>query len=271
MLARFRQRPDFMPLSTVTSSWLSSSKPKPEAALRLFCFPYAGGGASIFRRWPDALPSTVEVRPVQLPGRDSRWREAPFTNLRLLVEVMASELSACWKEPFAFFGHSMGAVISFALARHLRAVVGVEPVHLFMSGRRAPQVRRDVRVTYNLPHDEFIEELRKLNGTPDEVLEQTDLMELMLPVLRSDFELVQTYIYTDEPPFECPITAFGGLQDVEASREDLDAWRAHTRGEFTLRLLPGDHFFLNKTPELLHGMLSQQLSRSIRERLRPQS
>ena len=256
-------------MSPATSSWLSSYEPKPEAALRLFCFPYAGGAATIFRKWADALPPTVEVCPVQLPGRDRRWRETPYTNLRLLIEAVARELHDYWQQPFAFFGHSMGAIIVFELARRLRAEHGFEPVHLFVSGRRAPQLKGREPVTYNLPRAEFIEELRRLNGTPAEVLEQPELMELMLPVLRADFEMVQTYTYTDEPPFKCPITAFGGLQDIEASREELDAWREQTRGAFSLRLLAGDHFFLNQAQPLLLEMLSQQLSRSVRERLRP--
>ncbi len=256
-------------MSHATSSWLSSYRPNPEAALRLFCFPYAGGAASVFRKWADALPPTVEVCPVQLPGRDRRWREPPYTNLRLLIEAIAGEFRDYWQKPFAFFGHSMGAIVSFELARRVRAEHGFEPVHLFVSGRRAPQLKGNESVTYNLPRGAFIEELRRLNGTPAEVLEQPELMELMLPVLRADFEVVQTYLYATEPPFTCPLTAFGGLQDIEASREELEAWREQTTGAYSLRMLAGDHFFLNQAQPLLLEMLSQQLSRSIRERLGP--
>jgi medium-chain acyl-[acyl-carrier-protein] hydrolase len=246
-----------------TSPWLTCSNR--QASLRLFCFPYAGGGANIFRTWQDNLPPTVEVCPVQLPGREKRLLEPPFTNLRLLVEAARRALLPYLDRPFAFFGHSMGATISFELARSLYQEQNLNPVHLFVSGRRAPQLPETHALTYDLPQKEFLEELRRLKGTPAEILEHPELMELMLPLLRADFELVQTYHYLAGPPQRCPITAFGGLHDEEVSRADLEAWREQTTTAFSLHMLPGDHFFLHTAqPPLLKTLaleLREDLSR----------
>jgi medium-chain acyl-[acyl-carrier-protein] hydrolase len=244
---------------TMVNRWVDSYKPNTEASLRLFCFPYAGGSALIYRKWADQLPSNVEVCPVQLPGRGARLREAPFTNLVPLVERAAVELAPLLDKPFVFFGHSMGAMISFELARRLRSDHRVEPAHLFVSGRRAPRIPIEDAITYNLPAPEFIEELKRLNGTPREVLEHPELMQLMMPILRADFEISQTYRYQASSPLTCPITAIGGIQDDEVPREYLQAWRDETASSFKLRMLPGDHFFLQTSESLLLGILSREL------------
>jgi medium-chain acyl-[acyl-carrier-protein] hydrolase len=239
--------------------WLVWHRPNPEARLRLFCFPYAGGGALIFRTWPDGLPQTVEVCAVQPPGRETRLKEPPFTQLPPLVQALAPVLRPYLDKPFAFFGHSMGAIISFELARHLRREPGPQPLQLFVSGRRAPQVPDTDDLTYNLPEPEFMEELRRLNGTPQAVLEHPELMKLMIPTLRADFELIQTYAYTPEPPLDCPLSVYGGLQDEDVSREHLEGWREQTTAAFVSRMFPGDHFYLHTSQQLLLRTLSQEL------------
>jgi len=240
--------------------WLSIPKPNPRAVLRLFCFPYAGGTAHTYREWPQGLTDRVEVCAVQLPGRGGRMSERPFTNLASLVEVVAEQLLPHMDKPFAFFGHSMGAIIAFELAHRLRQEERASPEHLFISGRRAPQIPSTSRPTYALPEPEFIEELRELNGTPREVLEHPELMQLMIPVLRADFELIQTYDYTPRPPLDHPFTVFGGLQDYETGRDQLEAWREHTNAHFSLRMLPGDHFFLHSSRPILLGVLAKELT-----------
>ena len=162
-------------------------------------------------------------------------------------------------KPFAFFGHSMGALISFELARLLREEQSVEPTALFISGRGAPQLESEDPITYDMPEDEFISELRRLNGTPREVLEHPELLQLMMPILRSDFELCQTYTYTNAPPLNCPIFAFGGLQDEDVPRENLEAWRDQTTSALTVRMFPGDHFFLHSSQSSLLRALSSDL------------
>lgn len=240
--------------------WLIFPRPNPHASLRLFCFPYAGGSTLIFRKWRDALPSSVELCSVELPGRSTRLRESAFTTLGPLVEAVSQAISPYLDKPFAFFGHSMGAIVSFELARHLRRERGALPARLFISGRRAPQIPDDDPPTYNLPEPEFIEELRRLNGTPREILEHPELMQLILPLLRTDFAVCQTYVYTPEPPLNCPISVFGGLQDDPVKRSDLEAWREQTTAAFSLRMFPGDHFFLQTAAPTFLRTLAGELS-----------
>ena len=239
--------------------WLAGSPQDGRARLRLFCFPYAGGGSSIFRTWPKCLPETIAVCPVELPGRGARLREAPRTRLADLVGEMAEGLSPYLDRPFAFFGHSMGALLGFELARTLRRMGGPLPRHLFVSGHRAPQIPDPGPHVHALPEPAFVAELRRLGGTPPAVLEHEELMQLLLPILRADFALVETYAYAPESPLSCPITALGGREDPEAGPGDLAAWRDQTTGDFSLRMLPGDHFFVHTAQPLLLAALSHAL------------
>jgi medium-chain acyl-[acyl-carrier-protein] hydrolase len=191
-------------------------------------------------------------------------RERPFTNLFALVEQLAENLLPYFDKPFAFFGHSMGAMIAFELTRRLRETSGKQPVHLFVSGRRAPQIPGEDEATYNLPDGELVEELRRLNGTPKEVLDNPELMQIMLPFLRADFEIVQTYAYSHGEPLTCPITAYGGMEDHEEHRAMLEGWREQTTADFILRMLPGDHFFLHSSEALLLKTLAQELEKIAR-------
>lgn len=249
-----------VPLSNTSSQWFTVP-PNEQARIRLFCFPYAGGSNLIFRTWGKALGPAIAVCPAHLPGRERRLTEKPYTSLQTLVAAAAEAIKPHLDLPFAFFGHSMGALISFELARHLRRLDLPPPTHLFLSGRAAPQLGVRESVTYNLPNKEFAEELRRLNGTPPEVLEHQELMALMIPLLRADFEVCQTYRYTQEPPLDCPITAFGGLSDHEVSGELVGAWREQTTRSFRLCMVPGDHFFVNSAQELILGIISPELRR----------
>ncbi len=248
-----------MTTATAFDSWIAFRKPNPQARLRLFCFPYAGTGASIFRTLSDGLPADVEVCPIQFPGRGTRLMETPFTQLSPLIQALAQAMVPLLDKPFAFFGHSLGALVGFELARQLRRQSGVQPVRLFVSADRAPQIPHRDRPIHALPEAEFLGELRRLNGIPREVLEEAELMQIMLPVLRADFAVYENYVYSSEPPLPCPISTFGGLQDHRVSRGDLEAWRDQTSGSFSLRMFPGDHFFLRTTQPLLLQVLSQEL------------
>jgi medium-chain acyl-[acyl-carrier-protein] hydrolase len=213
--------------------------------MRMFCFPYAGGGASIYRGWGASLPGDLEVCPVQIPGRESRLREPAYDHLQPMVQAIADALVPHMTLPFIFFGHSMGAAISFELARELRRRGQPQPLHLFVSGRRAPHLPAREEPIHALPEPEFIEKLRELNGTPEEVLQHEELMRLIIPLLRTDFCVNETYEYVQEEPLQAGISAFGGLGDADVSREDVEAWKEHTTGRFRMRMLPGDHFFIN--------------------------
>jgi medium-chain acyl-[acyl-carrier-protein] hydrolase len=176
-----------------------------------------------------------------------------------LVDALAEAIIPYLDKPFAFFGHSMGAKIAFELARRLRNAYGLEPIHLFASGCRAPHIQNPEPPTYNLPEPEFIEELRTLNGTPKEVLEHPELMSLLLPLLRADFEMVQTYEYIPDKPLSTPITVYGGLRDEDITREQLEGWSQHTTSPAAVRMFMGGHFFLNSEQPLVLKLLSQQL------------
>jgi medium-chain acyl-[acyl-carrier-protein] hydrolase len=242
------------------NQWLMFPRPNPQARIRLFCFPYAGGGSAIYRKWPGGLPGDIEVGLIQLPGREMRLREKALTEIGQIIERLAQNLRSYLDKPFAFFGHSMGAIISFELARHLRRIHQIEPNRLFVSGRRAPQLPISDHITYDLPDQEFLAEVIRLNGTPREALENQELMQLMLPLLRADFTVCQTYRYVHEPPLQCAITAFGGLEDAAANRERLEAWRAQTTNSFSLFMLPGDHFFIKTAKDEILHILGKTLS-----------
>jgi medium-chain acyl-[acyl-carrier-protein] hydrolase len=233
---------------TQATRWFAVRRPNPCATLRLFCFPYAGGSTQIYRRWPEILSPDFEVCAVHLPGRGNRITEQSFYAVEPLVQAVASAITPYLDRPFAFFGHSMGAIISFELSRLLSERGGRVPAHLFISGRRAPQLQRDEEITHNLPQSQFLSHVRNLNGTPDEVLEHPELMELMLPLLRADFSIVETYRYRPGPPLQIPLTAFGGVGDPEVPPPDVESWRAQTSAAFNLRIMPGGHFFLNDSP-----------------------
>ena len=248
----------------ITSS-LVSRKPNRRASVRLFCFPYAGGGDSIFCLWQKSLSDMVEVCPVQLPGRGSRITEPPFTEMSQLVRLTGQALVQYLDKPFAFFGHSMGALVAFELARYVRREYNSQPVHLFVSGRCSPQTSREP-FNLNLSDSEYQEALRRYNGTPEETLEDLELMELVLPVIRADVALCESYVYTPEPPFNFPITAFGGLNDHGVPRDYIEGWREHTTGSFVLRMFPGDHFFLNEARSPLLEAIAKELEQDVREK-----
>lgn len=241
------------------SPWLTCFAPRPQAAARLFCFPYAGGGGGMFRGWAEALTPTLEVWAVQLPGRQPRVRELPLTRMDAMAQAVAAALRPYSQKPFALYGHSMGAKLCFEVARQLRREGARQPAHLAVSGCPAAHLPNEEAPVHMLPEAEFLDKLRQLNGTPREVLENLELMRLLAPVLRADFEAVHTYVFTPEPPLDVPISAYGGLQDAEASREQLEAWREHTSAGFVLRMLPGDHFFVHSNQHLFLHTLARNL------------
>ena len=246
-----------------SNPWLICPKPSPQARLRLFCFPYAGGGTTVYRSWTAGLPGATELWCIRLPGRESFRAEQPFTRLGALVEALAPVILPYLDVPFAFFGHSMGGLISFELIHALRRWHDLAPVHLFVAGHRAPQLPDQTPVLHHLPEPELLTQLRRLNGTPEVVLQDAELMQFFLPVLRADFAVCETYTYTAKTPLTCPISVFGGLQDPRVSYDELAAWREQTSGVFVHRMLPGDHFFLHSAQELLLRALAQDLARDM--------
>lgn len=245
---------------TIANPWIPYYKQNSHASLRLFCFPYAGAGASIFCPWAAELAPDIEVIPVQLPGRENRLSEPLFTEIFPLVETLSQHLLPYCDRPFALFGHSVGALVAFELARSLRRHDYPQPIHLFISGREAPDRGPASPPIHQLPDAEFITELRRYNGMPDTLLQNPELMELFLPILRADLALNETYHYEAEPPFNYPISAFAGLEDSEATPEEISLWSQETCQEFTLKIFPGDHFFIKSEPLPVLAAISEQLT-----------
>jgi medium-chain acyl-[acyl-carrier-protein] hydrolase len=231
---------------------------RPGVRQRLFCFPFAGAGASTFREWPLDLPDDVHVYGIQLPGRENRIGEAPIRRLPEAAIAIAAAISRHADLPFALFGHSSGALIAFEVARALRNHHS-SPTHLFVSGCRGPSVPERAKPIHALPDDAFIQELRRLGGTPEGILANKELMQVMLPTLRADFELSETYRYGHQESLECPITVLGGMQDREVENSDLPGWQLESRGPFTLRMFPGDHYFLHSCRVPLLRLIAGQL------------
>jgi medium-chain acyl-[acyl-carrier-protein] hydrolase len=251
-------------LSESNPGWMLRPKPGRDVQIRLFCFPYAGGGASVFNSWPELIPSQVELWSVQLPGRENLRTLPAFTCIEPLLAALADAIEPYLDLPFAFYGHSMGALVSFELARTLRRQGRAMPKCLFVSGHRAPQLPVTNAALYALPQNEFLARVRNMGGTPDDVLDNRELMELFVPLLRADFEVCETYMYRDESPLECRISCFGGLDDSRVKREDLSAWRLQSAAPFRLRFFPGGHFFLHDAKALLLEALSRELLEVLR-------
>jgi medium-chain acyl-[acyl-carrier-protein] hydrolase len=243
-----------------TDKWIRVFKPEKEARLRLFCFPYAGGSASIYLKWPLLLSPLIEVCAVELPGRGDRLREPPFTNMPALVRTLVEIFSSWSDKPFAFFGHSMGGVIAYELACALQREAKPLPLHLFVSGCGKPGRATDKPIRYNLPEPQFLQALRELGGTPVEVFDNAELLELLMPILRADFQLIEEHQAAETALLNCPITGLCGREDLEIPIADVEMWDETSAREFSLRVFQGDHFFIKSNETLVVNTVLQTLA-----------
>jgi medium-chain acyl-[acyl-carrier-protein] hydrolase len=248
-------------MNETTCGWISCPRPDPGARLRLFCLPPAGGGALMFRGWAGRLPG-AEVCLVQLPGREARRREPPFTRWEPLVQALAEVLEPWLDRPFALFGHSMGALLGFELARRLRRAGKRTPAALIASGRNAPSRPWGLPRLSRLSDDALALWMRRLGGTPREVLEDPDLRGAILPVLRVDMALCESYAYEPGAPLSCAISAYAGLQDPHTDLPSLEAWRGECARDFAVRCFAGDHFFLRSAEDEVLGALARELTQA---------
>ena len=247
-------------VSAAGDKWIVRPRPNSSASLGMFCFSSAGQGASMFRSWAGYLQPDIEVCAVQLPGRESRWGEPPFADVRQLARAMAPAVMLHASRPFVFYGHSLGALVCFELARHLRRDYGIAPRHLFVSSHRAPQLPNTHPQLSQLPDPEFLAEIdRRHGGIPAEVAGNAEIMTLMLPCLRADYRMFEMYEHAADGVLDCPISAFGGQEDSWVPRRELEAWADQTAGRFELRMMPGAHFFLQSSRDELLSTIAEDL------------
>ncbi|RKH21519.1 thioesterase [Corallococcus sp. CA047B] len=238
------------------SPWLACRLRRPEAAVRLFCFPHSGGSAGEYVRWADLLPD-IEVWGVQLPGRGARAEEAPFTRIHELVDALVATVD--FGTSFAFFGHSLGALVAFETARRLRDLGRAPPDRLFLSAAPAPQLPPRGIPASHLDEAGLLTALEPTYGELIlELREDAELRELLLPGLRADLSLVESYRHEARAPLHCAMTVTGGEQD-DLSREELEPWREHTTGPCDLHLLPGGHFYLREQKATLLRLVGEAL------------
>lgn len=243
----------------IPKSWFGNYKKNNQSLMRMFCFPYAGGSASIFAKWSANLPPAVDIIPVQLPGRANRFNESPYDDLYLLIKDVIDGISPYLDKPFVLFGHSMGALIIFELAYSLLTTKNIKPELLIVSGSRAPSIFNSGKNIHLYDDKQFIAWLQDNGGTPDGIFDSEDSCKVFLPVLRADFKICEIYQWIVKKKVASPILAFGGLQDVLVKREDILEWEKVTESDFKYKMIPGDHFYINNNSHLLLFNIYQAL------------
>jgi medium-chain acyl-[acyl-carrier-protein] hydrolase len=255
-----------------TTRWLNRKR-APNPHHRLFCFPYAGGGIASFQPWQSELGEHTEVCAVQLPGRGPRLLEPSVRSFEQLVEQLVGVVKANADLPFWLFGHSLGALLAFEVARRLQDQAQHNFCGLMISGCEAPHQRSQRPRLHELDDDALIERLHELNGTPRELLENRELMQLLLPSLRADFELFSNYRYQPAQTLDVPVTVFAGLHDDHVEHANIPHWRDQVNADFSIHWIPGDHFFIDsqRSTMLAHIRKALQQSPSAADRLHMQS
>ncbi|MCP4219507.1 MAG: thioesterase [bacterium] len=218
--------------------------------MKLFCFPFAGGSAAAFNKWRQYLDKDIEIHPVEFSGRGRRIYDPLYDSIEEAVTDIHGIIGGQMNEgPYAFFGHSMGGIIAYELARKVRDNNEKEPLHVFYSGRGAPHVEgKEYKKFYDLPEEEFKKEIIDLGGTPKEFFEYPELLDVLMPMLRSDFKIAETYERVkDQKPFGYDISVLLGKKE-EVTPEQMVGWREVTRGVCSVHYFEGDHFFINEQP-----------------------
>lgn len=249
-----------MPYASDAEPWIVRSKPRASARFRLFCFTYSGGNSSCFRDWADYLPAWVDVWAVEFPGRQRRIHEKPISQFPVLLDQLSRSLRSYFYDlPFAFFGHSLGGLVCFELAYTIKDTESLLPKSLFISGCNPPdRIKIDEHISKK-PDEYIIKKLRNLQGTPEWVFQNSELMQLILPLVRADYSLIETYPYDPHPPLDIPIYVFGGRDDDDVKPEDLEGWGSFTTSVYRQYLVPGGHLFINSSKDLVLGKISEVL------------
>ena len=234
-----------------------------DASVRLLCLPHAGAGAGVYRTWGRGLPATIAACPVQPPGRETRRSEQPLTSAVEIARQLAPEVLRTVRPPYAVFGHSTGAVCAFEVVREIRRLNGELPVHLFVAGRRAPSIPMFRTELAGLAADELATVLRRLGGTPEEILAEPVMLELIQPLLVADFHVNEMYDYRAEPPLPIPVTAFAGTRDHFADPDQVAGWQKETSGRYAQLVLDGDHFAIFESSPVVLGRIAADLAAAI--------
>lgn len=221
------------------------------AKLNLLCFPYAGAGVSVYYRWKDYFGNKIMVYAIQLPGRENRISEPTYTTIDEIMPDLLEEIGEIVQKRFILFGHSMGAKIAYELEKKLE-YSGFCARHLIVSGSRPPHIPEPNPIC-NLPKEEFIKELTRFAGTPKEVLGNEEMMNFFMPLLRADFKMDEQYFRENKVKLNCPINAFCGKEDTEATETDMKEWGIYT-SDFALELFGGDHFFIKSNAKAVQSL-----------------
>ncbi len=231
--------------------------------ITLFCFPYAGGSAAVFSKWRVLLDKNIDFAPIELAGRGRRIREQMFKSIAEAVDDVFKIINpALGNNPYALLGHSMGSVIAFELYYKLKENNLPEPVHIFFSGRGAPHIPMNDKKKFHLmPEEQFKKEMIQLGGTAKEFFEHPELLEVFLPLLRSDLKVNESYIYKEKPvKLNCSITILNGLKDEDVRPEEVEAWKIHTNRDCTIHNFPGGHFFINEETRKIVDIINNTLA-----------
>lgn len=229
----------------------------------LFCLPYAGGSSSIYYKWKEYLYKDIEIYPIELTGRGKRIKEPLFADIKNVTSDVLEQIEDKIKDtPYAFYGHSMGSLIIYELTHRIIELNAEPPVHIFFSGKKAPHLFKiDKRISH-LPDNEFIQEIIKLGGTPKEIADNQELLHFFLPILRADFQLVETYKYVEKNKFDFDITIINGNKD-DLTLQEIIGWQEHTSKRTFFHMLEGDHFFINGKEKGITSIINNTLNQYI--------
>lgn len=241
------------------AGWFRADVARPRAKLRLFCFPHAGGTSALYRGWGDALGPLVEVLAVVLPGREERHAETLSPSFGPLIDDIAEAITQANDRPFAFFGHSMGGLVAFEVARALRRAGAALPDQLFLSASRPPHLWHEFEPLHLLPEDQFRRALARMGGTPAPLLADDDFMSILSPMLRRDFKFVADYRHIAEPPLLSHMSVFGAVDDTVMPFRCLHEWQRHTARRFSLQTFTGGHFYLSRARAVVLEVLTRKL------------
>lgn len=239
--------------------WLMCYEKRACPQIKLICLPYGGGSAELYRRWSRHLGPEIEIHAVELPGHGVRMSEPPMTRLEELVAELTCAIRPLLGIPYAIFGHSVGAAIAHELTRSIVGQMGLRPRRLFLSGHAAPHVPSLLPRMHPLSDDQFLREIERIGGTPKEVFATPELVQVFLPILRADFELIETFEFISKGPLDCGLTILGGSQDPHVEPARLDEWRRYTTGDFRAQVCSGDHFFPWSSLPMVAKQIQQDL------------